>query len=447
MGRPTPGKGGSDHPRYEPAVPANLDADLRSPERRVSRTAAKDYIYGRIAQLERIILSEKGSRRQEARKERAFLKGQINLVYVEDDWQERLDPALVEAVRQDATGSNSAGQKKPPKSNMISQPAESADSGSSGPSYRARCEKMNFSELRAFIDDSLQELSSDTRRKDSPHEKEEFLVLLELLSGKVGDEVDGAPAGSASLAFEGGKLKKLRRHRSNLIKALARARSKLSSSTDGTTGEFSDKVRNLRAELELVEAKIDRLQGQNKGRPTMSHAEAQRPRNIRSRRTKFVRRIGRDIERIFADGGPGRSAPAEARSMSTGARRLPWRVLPPGERSLEKVLAHYEKLGRARPDVRYEPKRIRKAYSLGPDGCYVGVDEFDGYVVFTFPYTKKALLERPVYGNAIYVLGPEWKRLSRLSKRDLLADQTLGVTKIVHKGDWFARTRAALGLR
>ncbi len=108
---------------------------------------------------------------------------------------------------------------------------------------------------------------------------------------------------------------------------------------------------------------------------------------------------------------------------------------------------HYERLGRARPDVRYEPERLAMAWSLGPDGCYVGAGEFDGYVVFTFPVTKWALLERPVYGNAIYVLGPDWKRLSRLSKRELLTDHTIGVTKIVHKGDWFARTKAALGIR
>ena len=43
------------------------------------------------------------------------------------------------------------------------------------------------------------------------------------------------------------------------------------------------------------------------------------------------------------------------------------------------------------------------------------------------PHTKKALLGRPVYGNAIYVLGPGWKRLSRMSRRELLADDTHGV--------------------
>lgn len=110
------------------------------------------------------------------------------------------------------------------------------------------------------------------------------------------------------------------------------------------------------------------------------------------------------------------------------------------------MIEHYERLGRAHPDVRYEPERIEKAFSLGPDGCHVGNDEFDGYVVFTFPGTDRALLERPVYGNAIYVLDSDWRRLSRLSKRELLADRTQGVTKVVHRGDWFARTKRALGL-
>ena len=63
------------------------------------------------------------------------------------------------------------------------------------------------------------------------------------------------------------------------------------------------------------------------------------------------------------------------------------------------------------------------------------------------PHTKKVLLERPVYGNAIYVLGPGWKRLSRMSKQELLADDTHGVTKIVHRGEGFLRVVNALGLR
>jgi hypothetical protein len=49
-----------------------------------------------------------------------------------------------------------------------------------------------------------------------------------------------------------------------------------------------------------------------------------------------------------------------------------------------------------------------------------------------------------VYGNAIYVLGPDWKRLSKISKRELLSGRPLGVDKIVHKGDWIERAKLAL---
>jgi hypothetical protein len=125
---------------------------------------------------------------------------------------------------------------------------------------------------------------------------------------------------------------------------------------------------------------------------------------------------------------------------------LPWRLLPPGEVSEDTVLKHYEGLARRIPHTRYEPERIRRAFSLEPNACYVGTDEFYGYVVFTFPHTEKALLECPVYGHAIYILDSNWRRLSRLSKQELLADRTRGVRKIVHRGNWFARVQNALGL-
>lgn len=126
---------------------------------------------------------------------------------------------------------------------------------------------------------------------------------------------------------------------------------------------------------------------------------------------------------------------------------LPWRLLPPGEVSESVVLKHYEDLAQNDTLTRYEPERIRKAFSLGPDACYVGTDEFYGYVVFTFPHTEKALLECPIYGHAIYILDADWRRLSRLSKGALLADRKRGVRKIIHRGDWFARVKRALEFR
>jgi hypothetical protein len=151
-----------------------------------------------------------------------------------------------------------------------------------------------------------------------------------------------------------------------------------------------------------------------------------------NRRAEIVERIGRDITRAFM---PDPDVPAE---------RLPWRLLPPGELSVDRLRHHYEALQDRNPHVRYDQERIDKACSLGPERCYIGTDEFDGYVVFTFAGTDRALLECPFYGNAIYVLGPDWRRLSKMSKQELLSGRPRGVNKIVHRGNWFGRAKRAL---
>ena len=50
----------------------------------------------------------------------------------------------------------------------------------------------------------------------------------------------------------------------------------------------------------------------------------------------------------------------------------------------------------SRKDQKLEPQRIVRALSHGPDDWYEGLDEFDSYVVFTFPGTEKVWLECPL---------------------------------------------------
>jgi hypothetical protein len=149
----------------------------------------------------------------------------------------------------------------------------------------------------------------------------------------------------------------------------------------------------------------------------------------------IVQRVERDIRCAFEFGA------------ARPTRRLPWRLLLPGELTIERLRRHYKGLQHRNPHVRYYAERLEKAFSLGPEACYVGTEEFEGYVVLTFAHTQRALLECPIYGNAIYVLGPDWRRLSKLSKQELLSGRLSGVTKIVHRGDWFNRARLTLGIR
>ena len=175
--------------------------------------------------------------------------------------------------------------------------------------------------------------------------------------------------------------------------------------------------------------------------------EAEKKRGkLGTRRREICERVGQDIERVFAAGGPGAGASAGGRVVRAGGgKRLPWRVLPPGELTREGVIGHYRGLARAYPGRRFEWDRIEKAFSLGPVAWWEGSADFGGYVVFEYPGTERVLLECGLSGNAIYVLGPNWKKLSRLSKPEVKGDPS--TRWIPHRGEWFETVRAELGLR
>jgi hypothetical protein len=313
---------------------------------------------------------------------------------------------------------------------------------------------MDFGELRRFIDDCLSGQGSGAG-PDCPRFEEEFLSLLEMLREKkdkprLPDALPnpGAPPSLPALT-PSERLFTLRAEQYRLVAELRAAQA------DPTATERS--VRELRGNLHLSSAEVAALERREREeharrwnwdarlRPyrkvkaayeasLRSREEALRRHNkLKDRRAAIVERVGRDIRRAFELG------------TAQPTVRLPWRLLPPGELTIERLRSHYEGLQHRNPRVRYDPERIEKAFSLGPERCYIGTDEFDGYVVFTFTRTKRVLLECPVYGNAIYVLGPDWKVLSKMSKQDLLSGYASGVTKIVHKGAWFGRVKLALG--
>jgi hypothetical protein len=133
-----------------------------------------------------------------------------------------------------------------------------------------------------------------------------------------------------------------------------------------------------------------------------------------------------------AEGTAARIRSAFAMEDPATSGRLPWRPLPPGELTREGVGEHYRKLAREHPNRRYVLQRIDKAFALGPSRWWEGLDGFGGYVVFGYPGTDKVLLECAIYGNAIYVLGPDWQRLSRLSKQEAMKDPSS--RRIAHRG-------------
>jgi hypothetical protein len=125
-------------------------------------------------------------------------------------------------------------------------------------------------------------------------------------------------------------------------------------------------------------------------------------------------------------------------------KKLNWKLLPPGTNSFEQIVRHFESLARRESHVVYDLGRLHKVHSFHPDDVYVGIEEFDGYVVFYFSESSIAVLECPITGNATYVFGDNWKALSHLSKHDLLNSGRRDFVRIVHTDEWFSRLRLSL---
>jgi hypothetical protein len=126
---------------------------------------------------------------------------------------------------------------------------------------------------------------------------------------------------------------------------------------------------------------------------------------------------------------------------------LGWRILPPGH-TWKEIIRHYESLQSIRHEE-YDASRLKFTYDLKPDDVYVGVEEFEGYVVFVFQHGQTAVLECPKVGNAIYLMdAAKWKFLSQLSKTELLEDFSNVIERVPHVGFyWRLRLKRVLRRR
>jgi len=160
-----------------------------STDYRVSKVAARDYIYKRLDELTKIILSGTDTEREQARKERAFLEKQFKIVRSTVGQKVRLDSALARLVRETSSkpphlNPDAALNSRPGKTSKKT-PKQAPSASVKQPPYVNKCEKMDFRELRQFIDDSLRELSVPRLNKECPRTKKEFLNLWEILCRKI----------------------------------------------------------------------------------------------------------------------------------------------------------------------------------------------------------------------------------------------------------------------
>lgn len=68
-------------------------------------------------------------------------------------------------------------------------------------------------------------------------------------------------------------------------------------------------------------------------------------------------------------------------------------------------------------------QRVMSIEELKPSSVYIGNNDFRGYICFIFESANLAVLEKPIYGNATYILPKNnWKELSKLTRTTLLKE-------------------------
>ena len=127
-------------------------------------------------------------------------------------------------------------------------------------------------------------------------------------------------------------------------------------------------------------------------------------------------------------------------------RRLNWDVLPPGQHpwaSLKNMLTPI--IARAPAgNQKLIVDRLETVSSYLPEFVAVGRAGFTGYVAFGFPKKQMFVLESANTGNATYVFGNDWQRLSQLSKGEILAGG-LQKERVVHLVGWHTKIKRLLG--
>lgn len=285
------------------------------------------------------------------------------------------------------------------------------------PPYLDRCREMDVDELAEYVRECLHRMCDHDPGVDQPHTYEEFLVVWRLLRAKADAGPPAPPPPRDPLEAAHAK----RRRTEHLLYDEAPGNPKF---TKKDRRKMELTLERLDREIEQMEASDDHDRPAAPAPETTTQAAARRT----------ASEIFEEIERAF-------------RHPTTG-RRLHWRPARPGSLSFANISRYYEEKRRYNPEIRFDMDRIEKAYELGPDEPpWLGPHGFDGYVIFTFPGTTKALMKCPEVGNAAYLIRKGWESWSQMDKQQLMAEAERGgdVTRIPHQGhDWFDRIKREL---
>lgn len=126
-------------------------------------------------------------------------------------------------------------------------------------------------------------------------------------------------------------------------------------------------------------------------------------------------------------------------------KRVQWKILPKGNYPWKKAGPILNKFTQnlSNSDQKVVERRVETITKYNPDFLAIGQGGFTGYFVYGFEDKAVYILESLYLGNATYVFGDDWKRLSKLTKSQII-NGDISHTRIIHDRNWFYKIRGVL---
>ena len=116
---------------------------------------------------------------------------------------------------------------------------------------------------------------------------------------------------------------------------------------------------------------------------------------------------------------------------------LNWDILPKGKYPWNIIKRNLKPLVSNKSNTKKQIMFANCAYinEFEPDFVAYGKAGFRGYVILGFTKVNIYVLESVYSGNATYIFGQDWEKLSKLTKAEILSDN-LQQDRIIHNSNW-----------
>lgn len=117
-------------------------------------------------------------------------------------------------------------------------------------------------------------------------------------------------------------------------------------------------------------------------------------------------------------------------------KRVNWNILPEGEYAWVRVQEYVSSMGESKGfKKRLAEYRAEVISNYKPNRLIVGQGGFKGYLIFEFADRGIYVLENLYYGNATYIMGNDWERVSQMTKAEVI-NNDLCEARIIHSKGW-----------